>query len=409
MTSWTLYPAHEDFPPIFPMTTRSFHSNIWNFVNRGAHSDDNDDIRLKKAILTLISSGITILAVFWGSLYICTGYPYSGAIPLSYAVISFLSIAHFFKTKKFAAFRFSQLLLILLLPFLLMWSLGGFANGSVVMVWAFFAPLAALFFSGLKSASRWLLAFIALTIISGLINEQLTMLARPMSESLNTVYYIMNMGAGFLLIYIVLHYFVKDRQASHVMAIQAKEQAIQSKAQLQAAYEQLKQNEIKIRELMLTDPLTGIANRRYLDQRLEHEVQRNHRYGDFFSIIMTDLDHFKQINDKYGHNTGDAVLVQFAKILNDNVRASDFVARFGGEEFVILLPDTDKKGAVELAERIRQDIAQQAFQDVQQSVTASFGVTTVVHAQNGVAVLKKVDEALYSSKEQGRNRVTFYD
>jgi diguanylate cyclase (GGDEF)-like protein len=277
------------------------------------------------------------------------------------------------------------------------------------MVWAFFAPLAALFFSGLKSASRWLLAFIALTIISGLINEQLTMLARPMSESLNTVYYIMNMGAGFLLIYIVLHYFVKDRQASHVMAIQAKEQAIQSKAQLQAAYEQLKQNEIKIRELMLTDPLTGIANRRYLDQRLEHEVQRNHRYGDFFSIIMTDLDHFKQINDKYGHNTGDAVLVQFAKILNDNVRASDFVARFGGEEFVILLPDTDKKGAVELAERIRQDIAEQAFQDVQQSVTASFGVTTVVHAQNGVAVLKKVDEALYSSKAQGRNRVTFYD
>jgi diguanylate cyclase (GGDEF)-like protein len=407
MIGWTLYPAHEDFPQVLPMTTSSFHSNVWNFVNRGAQSDDSDEIRLKKAILTLISSGIALLAVFWGCLYICSGYPYSGAIPLSYAGISFFSIAHFFKTKKFAAFRFSQLLMILLLPFLLMWSLGGFANSSVVMIWAFFAPLAALFFSGLKSASRWLLAFIALTIISGLINEQLAFMARPMNESLNTVYFIMNMGAGFLLIYIVLHYFVKDRQASHVMAVQSKEQAIQSKAQLQAAYEQLKQNEIKIRELMLTDPLTGIANRRYLDQRLEHEIQRSLRYGTSFSIIMTDLDHFKQINDKYGHNTGDAVLVQFAKVLNANVRSSDFVARYGGEEFVILLPDTDNKGAVELAERIRQDTAQQTFQDVRQPVTASFGVTTVMRAQDGVEVLKKADEALYSSKEQGRNRVTF--
>jgi diguanylate cyclase (GGDEF)-like protein len=388
------------------MTTQPFQSSIWTFVNKGALADDSDEVRLKKAILTLISSGIAILAVFWGTLYVCTGYPYSGAIPLGYSVISFFSISHFFKSKQFAAFRFSQLLMILLLPFLLMWSLGGFANGSVVMVWAFFAPLAALFFSGRKSASRWLLGFIALTIISGLINDKLAMLARPMNDSLNTVYFIMNMGAGFLLIYVVLHYFVKDRQASHQMALKSKEEALQSKAQLQTAYEQLKENEIKIRELMLTDPLTGIANRRYLDQRLEQELQRSQRYGDRFSIIMTDLDYFKRINDKYGHNTGDAVLVQFAKVLNDTVRSSDFVARFGGEEFVILLPDTDQQGAAELAERMRQDVAQYEFPGVPEMVTASFGVTTVTQAQAGVEVLKKVDEALYSSKKQGRNRIT---
>lgn len=389
------------------MTTLPFQSSIWTFVNKGALSEDSDEVRLKKAILTLISSGISILAVFWGSLYVCTGYPLSGAIPLSYAVISFFSISRFFKTKKFAAFRFSQLSLILLLPFLLMWSLGGFSNGSVVMVWAFFAPLAALFFSGRKSASRWLFAYIALTIISGLINNQLAMLARPMDDSLNTIYYILNMGAGLLMIYIVLYYFVKDRQASQVMALKSREQALQSKAQLQAAYEQLKENEIKIRELMLTDPLTGVANRRYLDQRLEQELQRLHRYGDRFSVIMADLDYFKRINDKYGHNTGDAVLVQFAKVLKDNVRGSDFVTRYGGEEFVILLPDTDRQGATELAERIRLDVAQYRFPDVQETVTASFGVTTVTSAHNAVEVLKKADDALYTSKKQGRNRTTF--
>jgi diguanylate cyclase (GGDEF)-like protein len=389
------------------MTTQPFQSSIWTFVNKGSLAEDSDEIRLKKAILTLISSGIAILAVFWGSLYVFSGYPLSGAIPLGYAAISFFSITRFFKNKKFSAFRFSQLLLILLLPFLLMWSLGGFANGSVVMVWAFFAPLAALFFSGRTSAARWLFAFVALTIISGLLNDQLAVLARPMNDSLNTIYFIMNMGAGFLMIYIVLYYFVKDRQASQVMALKSREEALQSKAQLQAAYEQLKENEIKIRELMLTDPLTGVANRRYLDQCLEQELQRIQRYGDKFSVIMTDLDFFKRINDKYGHNTGDTVLVKFTKVLNDNVRASDFVARYGGEEFVILLPDTDHEGATELAERIRLDVAQHRFPDVQESVTASFGVTTVTDAHNSVEVLKKADEALYSSKKQGRNRTTF--
>jgi diguanylate cyclase (GGDEF)-like protein len=389
------------------MTTQPFQSSIWTFVNKGSLAEDSDEIRLKKAILTLISSGIAILAVFWGSLYVFSGYPLSGAIPLGYAAISFFSITRFFKNKKFSAFRFSQLLLILLLPFLLMWSLGGFANGSVVMVWAFFAPLAALFFSGRTSAARWLFAFVALTIISGLLNDQLAVLARPMNDSLNTIYFIMNMGAGFLMIYIVLYYFVKDRQASQAMALKSREEALQSKAQLQAAYEQLKENEIKIRELMLTDPLTGVANRRYLDQCLEQELQRIQRYGDKFSVIMTDLDFFKRINDKYGHNTGDTVLVKFTKVLNDNVRASDFVARYGGEEFVILLPDTDHEGATELAERIRLDVAQHRFPDVQESVTASFGVTTVTDAHNSVEVLKKADEALYSSKKQGRNRTTF--
>jgi diguanylate cyclase (GGDEF)-like protein len=389
------------------MTTQPFQSSIWTFVNKGSLAEDSDEIRLKKAILTLISSGIAILAVFWGSLYVFSGYPLSGAIPLGYAAISFFSITRFFKNKKFSAFRFSQLLLILLLPFLLMWSLGGFANGSVVMVWAFFAPLAALFFSGRTSAARWLFAFVALTIISGLLNDQLAVLARPMNDSLNTIYFIMNMGAGFLMIYIVLYYFVKDRQASQVMALKSREEALQSKAQLQAAYEQLKENEIKIRELMLTDPLTGVANRRYLDQCLEQELQRIQRYGDKFSVIMTDLDFFKRINDKYGHNTGDTVLVKFTKVLNDNVRASDFVARYGGEEFVILLPDTDQEGATELAERIRLDVVQHRFPDVQESVTASFGVTTVTDAHNSVEVLKKADEALYSSKKQGRNRTTF--
>lgn len=390
-----------------PMNNQVIHSSIKSFVNKGSLPDDSDDNRLKKAILTLIASIIAVLAIFWGSLYVLSGYPYSGAIPLAYAAISFASIGYFFKTKKFAFFRFSQLLLILLLPFLLMWSLGGFASGSTVMIWAFFAPLAALFFSGLKSASKWLLAFVALTVISGLLNARLEELVNPMQAPINTLYFIMNMGFGFVAIYIVLHYFVKDREASRLLAIKAKEDAIKSKDDLEKAYQRLQQNEEQIRTLMLTDSLTGVANRRFMDEQLEYEMQRLHRYGYGFSIIMTDLDYFKRINDNYGHTTGDDVLIAFSQVLRDNVRATDFVARFGGEEFIVLLPETKKSGAIDFAERIRSATENKVFNGLDESITASFGVTTINKTEQIIGILKRVDRALYQSKQEGRNRVTF--
>lgn len=385
------------------------HTIFWNYANLGVKAEDSDEKRLKKAVLTIVSGGIALLAIFWGTLYVATGYPYSGVIPLSYAVISFLSIAYFFKTKRFEFFRFSQLLLILLLPFLLQASLGGFANGSVVMIWAFFSPLAAMFFADNKSAFRWLLAFIALTIVSGLFEETLSQLVAPMPGHINTLYFMMNMGAGLLLIYIVLHYFVKDREHSHLLAIYAKEEAVTAKENLQDAYGRLQQQESKIRELMLTDPLTEIANRRYLDERIMAEMDRVSRYGQSLAVIMTDLDHFKKFNDVYGHLKGDEVLKTFACVIQENLRATDFVARFGGEEFVILMPETSAEGASALAERIRQSMQQQTIDGINEAVTASFGVTMMHQGDNPTQIFMRADSALYQSKEKGRNTVTFIE
>ena len=186
------------------------HTIFWNFANSGSAPGDAQEVRLKKAVLTIISGGIALLAIFWGSLYIASGYPYSGAIPLSYAFISFLSIAYFFKAKRFEFFRFSQLLLILLLPFLLQASLGGFANGSVVMVWAFFAPLAAMFFSDIKSAFRWLTAFIVLTVISGLFDSTLSQMGAPMPKHINTLYFSEEIASDGIIKY--LEYFNRNNQ-----------------------------------------------------------------------------------------------------------------------------------------------------------------------------------------------------
>jgi diguanylate cyclase (GGDEF)-like protein len=351
----------------------------------GVAPSDSDDLRLKKAVLTITSTSIALLAIFWGCLYIYSGYTLPGALPLSYSVISFSSILHFFKTKRFAFFRVSQQLLILLLPFLLMWSLGGFANGSVVMIWAIFAPLAALFFIDLKAATRWMLAFLGLLVISAAFDLTLAAHARPMPAGLNTFYFFMNLGCGFILIGIMLYYFVKDRES---------------------AYTKLQQSEAHIRELMLTDPLTGVANRRHLDNRLAMELSRQVRYSEPLSVIMTDIDWFKRVNDTYGHTVGDTVLKAFADHLGKSLRTSDFVARYGGEEFVLLLPNTTIEEAAALAERIREATKRIRFEQPELSMTASFGVTTAHPGEGLSEVLSRADEAMYQSKSNGRDRVS---
>ncbi len=198
-----------------------------------------------------------------------------------------------------------------------------------------------------------------------------------------------------------------ERERSHREALDAKTEAVQAKDDLEKAYGRLQQNERKIMELMLTDPLTEVANRRCLDQRLEHEMQRVQRFSGNLAVIMTDIDYFKRINDNYGHATGDRVLQAYAAIMRKTIRTTDFVARFGGEEFVLLLPETLEEGATALAERIRVALASEHFDGMDGAVTASFGITTARSSDSAHDVLLRADKALYRSKEDGRNRVSF--
>lgn len=168
----------------------------------------------------------------------------------------------------------------------------------------------------------------------------------------------------------------------------------------------------QIERLSVTDPLLGIFNRRHLHERLPLEAARARRYGQSLSVVMLDLDHFKKINDTYGHQTGDAVLQHAVALTRRALRQSDWVARYGGEEFVIVLPDTQLLGAYAVAERMRRLCADTAVQlaDTQLVVTASFGVATIDGVapsnEDGEAMLRQADEALYESKRAGRNRVT---
>lgn len=167
----------------------------------------------------------------------------------------------------------------------------------------------------------------------------------------------------------------------------------------------------EIRILSITDPLTGCFNRLYLNEFLPQELKRAKRYIHPLSMILCDIDHFKSVNDTFGHQAGDVVLREFVKTINELIRDRvDWVARFGGEEFLVILPETPHGGAVQLAERIREHVAAKTFLAEAQSmaITASFGLTSY-DPLDGEAVspellIARADACLYKAKREGRNR-----
>jgi diguanylate cyclase len=157
-------------------------------------------------------------------------------------------------------------------------------------------------------------------------------------------------------------------------------------------------------ELSFTDKLTGLKNRRYLQEKLEEQIAEYHRERVPFSLCILDIDHFKKVNDTYGHQTGDYVLEKLASTLKSQSRKEDIVARYGGEEFILLLPNIDTSESRSIAENLRRFIASSTWEIGR--ITVSIGIATFTSNDTDVTLLEKADQALYASKEQGRNRVT---
>ncbi|KJH85590.1 diguanylate cyclase [Pseudomonas fluorescens] len=174
--------------------------------------------------------------------------------------------------------------------------------------------------------------------------------------------------------------------------------------QIQAANAQLQL-------LSSTDRLTGLYNRGHWEGSLKAAYARHQRYGNALSLVMLDIDHFKQVNDTYGHQAGDKVIEQVAALLHEHVRESDVAGRYGGEEFGVVLSDTDKAGARIFAERLRQAVEQLCVQYNGQDIrfTISLGVADLSAPANDHAeLIARADQALYTSKKTGRNRVTVH-
>lgn len=159
-----------------------------------------------------------------------------------------------------------------------------------------------------------------------------------------------------------------------------------------------------------TDPLTGVKNRTAMDTSMKREIGLANRHNTPLSLILFDLDHFKSVNDQFGHLIGDQVLRDVAKVAEDTIRDSDIIFRYGGEEFLVLLSGTRISGATLLAERVRNNIERlQIFPELEMNITASFGVVSLVADENAESLFKRADTALYQAKHNGRNQVIIDD
>lgn len=160
-----------------------------------------------------------------------------------------------------------------------------------------------------------------------------------------------------------------------------------------------------------TDALTGLANRRAFDIEIARAFSQRRRDGKTFSLLIVDVDHFKRINDKYGHMVGDRLLKGFSRCLMNTFRDFDFVARYGGEEFVAIMPNTSLQEAIKAAERVRTAIADCRFRvgELEMQITASLGVKEVEERESEIELMEKADSAMYAAKRGGRNRCYYHD
>jgi diguanylate cyclase (GGDEF)-like protein len=189
-----------------------------------------------------------------------------------------------------------------------------------------------------------------------------------------------------------------ELQKEILVGMKISEELEQSKKELQRANQEL-------HLIATTDPLTGMMNRRRIVDFLDYEAGRMNRTGGTYSVLMCDIDHFKAVNDTYGHETGDVVLKKVAAVLLEEIRDQDKAARWGGEEFLLLLPDTEGKGAITLAEKLRVAIGslKTEVDGVTLQVTMTFGAALSTKNIDFDEVIRRADTALYQGKESGRN------
>jgi len=179
--------------------------------------------------------------------------------------------------------------------------------------------------------------------------------------------------------------------------------------QLKKSYKTVKSENEELNQLLIIDDLTKLYTRKYLIEYIEKEKVKFDETSEAFSLIMVDIDYFKNINDGYGHHCGDQILSEVSKDLKKSLRKKDIIARWGGEEFLILLPETSKAEATKVANRMLKDIRsdQYTYEDVKLSVTISCGISEYKSDQSIDDIIKKADQKLYKAKENGRNRISY--
>ena len=204
---------------------------------------------------------------------------------------------------------------------------------------------------------------------------------------------------------ILAEYDIAELETLADAVLNLNQESVVSQRDLIQANSALARSQSRILEDSLTDALTGVGNRRRFEQALEAEINRARRGEGPLSVVMADVDHFKRVNDDHGHGVGDKVLADLGELLKLQTRSTDVVSRFGGEEFIVLLPHTGLAQATQKAEKFRTALEARVMEALGRPVTASFGVAELADGEDRETFLARIDAALYRAKSEGRNRV----
>ena len=359
---------------------KSFH-NILNFLSSIAdRRDDSEKKKRAHRFLIYLGTLMSIGGLIWGTISISAGIFYESFIPYSYALITLLNFTYLYLTKDFQTAQFVQVLASLLLPFVFQFFLGGFVASGAVVLWSILTILGSFTFQNRRTTLKWFFVYLLLIFSCGILDKRFDIITLQVPPEISLLFITLNILLISIIVFTLFYYFVKSEDNMRV----------------------------QLEELANTDPLTELPNRRSFFSLANLEFERAQRGSQPFSILMLDIDYFKAINDTFGHDVGDSALKAFAALLKEQCRKIDIMGRYGGEEFIILLPETSIENASVFAQRVIENCHQIALETPQGicSFTVSVGLTQFKPSQRELLELvKHADTALYEAKRSGRDQL----
>ncbi|THB79054.1 MAG: diguanylate cyclase [Desulfobulbaceae bacterium] len=332
----------------------------------------------KKILITSLFSLVSILLLsFFGSVNLLQGNVTLGIITLSAAL---LSLSNYIYLCIYKNYRVTSFFIVLLMSILCLYLLISGGNNNTGPLWFFVVPVLAYYVTGLRTGTIYLVALL------GVVGLVLFLPSESWFKATYQLEFSIRFFASLVSVSIVAFAYEYTRT--------------------QGENEMLHLNH-QLDRMSQTDDLTGLANRRAMTKHIDHEINRFERNKRPFCLLLGDLDHFKSVNDRFGHECGDLLLIEVAKKLDNKTKKQDIVSRWGGEEFLILLPETTLEQARYMTERLRQSIEMLTitYRGVAIGVTMSFGISAYQSSQSFNDLLRDTDDKLYKAKHSGRNRV----
>lgn len=350
-----------------------FRRSIERLANAGSHPSDRPEDKLRQAILVFLASIYCFAGIVWAASYFAMGLPLAAGIPLAYSVFSGLSLLYFFRSKHYALFRFTQLCLILLLPFLLQFFLGGFAASSTVMIWAILSPVGALMFAGTRQSLPWFLAYLALLALSGWLEPRPAPQLATVPPQIQIVFFIMNLGGVSIIVYVLLRYFVKEREQAMAVLDLAHRRAIQEKERLDTIRKILSNFVPETAKRMIEkDPEKG-----QLDKYIQNAT-----------VLFLDIEGFTTLMQKYPVERIHHVVEAYFSIFLDLIQKDGGdVNETAGDGMMVIFLDSDPKAHTKKAVHAATEIQRRCLAIAQNTGSDLFPIQVNIGISTGEVYL----------------------